>query len=66
MAKLQLPKGMTSVSWGGNQYDATKKGVVDVPDEAVADLVVFGATGIDEPPAPPAPEDPVDPAATGA
>ena len=39
--KMKAPKGCTGCSFGGNEYPA-KKGVVDVPDEALAALLEHG------------------------
>ncbi len=41
MIKLQMPEGGTSVSFNEKVYEANKNGVVQVPSEAVADLVKF-------------------------
>lgn len=41
MIKLQVPTGGTGVSFGGKNYTADKKGIVEVPVEAVNDLVQY-------------------------
>ncbi|MEN6630533.1 MAG: hypothetical protein ABFC42_12905 [Sulfuricella sp.] len=41
MAKLTAPNGVTGCSFDGTEYKV-KKGVVDVPDEAVAALFPHG------------------------
>lgn len=61
--KYKVPDGGTSVSVGGETYEANKRGVVEVPDEASHDdllshgftLVVGKAAGD---------ADPADPTAT--
>lgn len=54
--KYNCPEGGTSVSIGGETFDANKKGVVTVPDEANhGDLLSLGftlAAGQDDPAAP--------------
>lgn len=42
--KMKLPKGGSSVSFGGETFEANKKGEVMVPAEAVADLSAHGCT----------------------
>lgn len=41
MIKLQVPTGGTGVSFGGKNYTADKKGIVEVPVEAVNDLIQY-------------------------
>jgi hypothetical protein len=41
LAVLILPEGMTSVSWGGSTFKASK-GRVRVPHDAVIDLIPHG------------------------
>lgn len=43
MAVLNAPKGATSCSWGGNEYEVVE-GLVEVPAEAVHDLQAHGYT----------------------
>lgn len=40
--KMKAPKGVSGCSFGGAEYECSKRGIVDVPDEAVADLVSHG------------------------
>lgn len=42
MAKLKAPEGSTGCSHDGKEYEVDKDGLVDVPDEAVADLLPHG------------------------
>lgn len=43
MAKLKAPEGATGCSHDGQQYEVDPKtGTVEVPDEAVADLIHHG------------------------
>lgn len=44
MAKLKAPEGCKSCSHDGIEFEVDKNGVVDVPDEAVADLFNHGFT----------------------
>lgn len=53
MVKLKLLAGCLSVSWAGQNFEADKAGVVEVPEEAVPDLLPHGATVYVEPPADP-------------
>lgn len=46
MAKLKGPVNAGSVSFAGKEY-AAKKGVVEVPEEAVASLAAHGFTRVD-------------------
>ncbi len=39
MIKLQVPKGGSSASFNGITYEANKKGIIEVPDEAVTMLI---------------------------
>ena len=39
--KFKAPEGVSGCSWGGQSYKA-KKGVVEAPDEALADLLEHG------------------------
>lgn len=40
--KMKAPKGVTGGSFGGIEFDASKRGIVEVPDEAVAELISHG------------------------
>jgi hypothetical protein len=40
--KMQAPDGASGCSVDGTEYKCTKAGIVDVPDEAVADLLPHG------------------------
>lgn len=45
MAKLKAPEGATGCSHGGQEYEVdAKTGTVEVPDEAVAELIHHGFT----------------------
>ena len=41
---LQAPESCGGVSWRGQNFTITKKGLVKVPNEAVAELLPFGFT----------------------
>ena len=49
MAFMKLPKGTTSVGYGGKEYPPNKQKVVEVPDEAVEQLLRHGLTYVDPP-----------------
>jgi len=38
---LSVPPGITDVSWNGQQYEIIG-GLIEVPEEAVPDLLAFG------------------------
>lgn len=67
MAKMRMPQGATEVSFGGEVFKANKKGIVEVPEEAVGALVSHGLVPAGEPvedrdpPPPPPPPPPGDP-----
>lgn len=42
MPKLIAPENSTGCSFDGKNYETDKEGNVDVPDEAVADLLAHG------------------------
>ena len=42
MVKLQAPEGFTDVSFGSQNYEVDKNGVVEVPAEAAQFLYQFG------------------------
>ena len=44
MTKLYFPDGATSISWGGQTFEADSTGAFEVPAEAVADLLPHGLT----------------------
>jgi len=50
---MKLPKHATSVGYGGKEITPDRKGVVEVPDEAVEELKRHGLT----PCGPPDPEE---------
>ena len=52
MAKMFANDNQTSVSWGGKVFEADEKGVFEVPEEAVTDLMGHGLIPGDLPPAP--------------
>lgn len=41
MSKLQAPEGCQSISFGGETYKTHARGYIEVPSEAVADLVRY-------------------------
>lgn len=43
MVKLKAPEGSTGCSHNGNEYEVVD-GIVEVPEEAVADLLPHGYT----------------------
>lgn len=45
--KMKAPKDVTSASWGGESFDV-KKGVVDVPHTARADLEELGFVVVED------------------
>lgn len=45
--KMKAPKDVTSASWGGESYEV-KKGVIDVPHTARADLEALGFTAVED------------------
>jgi hypothetical protein len=54
MAKMHSESGHTSVSWGGEVFDADEHGEFDVPDEAIPDLVPHGLIlSVEQPIVPP-------------
>ena len=46
-AKLKAPKGMTSVSIGGEEFEVVR-GMVSVPVEAIPDLIGHGFVGVQD------------------
>jgi len=44
--KARVPKGCASVSFAGEEYVANKKGEIEVPPEALADLAHHGVVPI--------------------
>jgi hypothetical protein len=44
--KMKAPKGASGCSFNGTEYECDKRGIVDVPDEAVAELVPHGFTPV--------------------
>lgn len=47
MIKLKAPKGMYGVSWQGEEFYIDKKGIVEVPGEALPELLNFGYKVVD-------------------
>jgi hypothetical protein len=50
--KMKCPKGVTSVSFNGETFEASKKGIVEVPHTALTALSELGLVAV--PDAPPA------------
>lgn len=46
--KMKCPTDVTSVSWGGETFEADSKGVVDVPASAAAALIEHGLEALPE------------------
>lgn len=48
--KMKCPKGVTSVSFDGETFEANKKGIVDVPHRALAALSEHGLVAVSDAP----------------
>lgn len=48
-ARITAPLSAATLSWRGETYQADKRGVFTVPDEAVAELLRHGFTLVEKP-----------------
>lgn len=46
--KVQAPDGCGSFGWQGQEFSVNKKGVTDVPVEALADLASHGILPVED------------------